>query len=88
MDLRQKAEQKVDARIKFKENLYKYLIVNVIIGLICLIFLKSFWLLIFVMFFWGIGVLSDFLKAYSFENIVGYDYRERKINEEMRKMGD
>ena len=86
MDMRKKAEQKVDARIKFKENLYKYLIVNVIIAFISFVFLKSYWLLILVMVFWGIGVLDDFLRAYPFENIVGYDYRERKINEEIRKM--
>lgn len=40
------------------------------------------------MFFWGLGVLDDFFDAYSFEDIVGHDYRERKIQEEISKMGD
>ena len=40
------------------------------------------------MFFWGIGVLSDFFEAYSFEDITGIDYRERKIQEEISKMGE
>ncbi len=75
MDMREKIEQKVDAEIKFKENIFKYFIVNVIIAFISFIFLKSFWLLILVMFFWGIEVIDDFLKAYSFEDIVGYAYR-------------
>ena len=88
MDLREIAEKRVDAKIKFEENLYKYLIVNVILAIVSFVFLKSFWLLAFVMFFWGIGVISDFLKAYSFENIVGLNYRERKIQEEMSKMGE
>ena len=88
MDLREVAEKRVDAKIKFEENLYKYLIVNVILAIVSFVFLKSYWLLAFVMFFWGIGVLSDFLKAYSFENIVGLNYRERKIQEEMEKMGE
>lgn len=88
MDIRQVAEEKVDAKIKFEENLYKYLIVNVILAIISFVFLKSYGLLICVMFFWGIGVLKDFFKAYSFENIIGPNYRERKIQEEMEKMGE
>lgn len=88
MDLRQRIEKKVDAEIKFKENLYKYLVVNLIIAGISLVFLKSFSLLMAVMLFWGIGLIHDFLKAYSFDDIVGYDYRERKIQEELSKLGD
>ncbi|MBR0270559.1 MAG: 2TM domain-containing protein [Methanobrevibacter sp.] len=88
MDLRQRVEKKVDAKIKFEENLYKYLVVNSIIAIICLVFLKNFTLLMAVMLFWGIDVLSDFLKAYSFEDIVGYDYRERKVEEELSRLGD
>ena len=75
-------------KIKFKENLYKYLIVNMIIATICIVFLHGFSLLLLVMFFWGIAVLNDFFDAYSFDDIVGYNYRERKIQEEISKMGD
>ena len=88
MNIRRVAEERVDAKIKFEENLYKYLIVNVILAIVSFVFLKSYALLICVMFFWGIGVLDDFFKAYSFENITGPSYRERKIQEEMTKMGD
>ncbi|MBQ2665158.1 2TM domain-containing protein [Methanobrevibacter sp.] len=83
MDLRQKAEKRVDAKIEFQENLYKYLIVNVIIAFVCLLFLQSFWLLFFVMFFWGIDVLDKFFKAYSIK-----DYREIMIEKEISKMGE
>ena len=83
MDLRQKAEKRVDAKIEFQENLYKYLIVNVIIAVICLLFLQSFWLLFFVMFFWGIDILDKFFKAYSIS-----DYREKLIERELSKMGE
>ena len=88
MNLREQAERRVDAKIKFQENLYKYLIVNTIIAVICIIFLQSFWLLAFVMFFWGIGVLEKFFKAYSFHDLAGHDYREKMINNEISKMGD
>ncbi len=69
MNLRQEAERRVDAKIKFQENLYKYLIVNVIIAIICFVFLQSFWLLLFVMFFWGIDVIDDFFKAYPLKTL-------------------
>ena len=88
MNLREKAEKRVDAKIKFQENLYKYLIVNTIIAIISVVFLQSYWLLLCVMFFWGIGVLDDFFDAYSLDDIVGYNYRERKIQEEISRMGD
>ena len=83
MDLREKAEIRVDAKIEFQENLYKYLIVNVIIAIICLLFLQSFWLLFFVMFFWGIGIVDKFFKAYPLT-----DYRENMIEREIKKMGE
>ena len=83
MDLRRNAEKRVDAKIDFQENLYKYLIVNVIIAVICLLFIKSFWLLFFVMFFWGIDVLDKFFKAYSIR-----DYRQKMIEREISKMGE
>ena len=88
MDLRVEAERKADAKIKFEENLYKYLIVNTIIAIICFAFLQSFSLLFFVMFFWGIGLLNDFLKAYPFSEVVSPNYREKMIDKELSKMGD
>lgn len=83
MDIRLEAEKRVDAKIKFQENLFKYLIVNTILAIICMVFLQSFWLLIFVMFFWGIGVADDFFKAYSI-----CPNREKMIQKEISKMGD
>lgn len=83
MDLREMAQKRVDAKIDFQENLYKYLIVNVIIAIVCLLFLQSFWLLFFVMFFWGLDVLDKFFKAYPLS-----DYRENMIEKELRNMGE
>ena len=83
MDIRNEAERIVDAKIKFQENLFKYLIVNTIIVIICNVFLHSYWLLVCVMFFWGIGVLDDFFKAYSISG-----HREKMIEKEISNMGD
>ena len=88
MDLRAEAERRVDAKIKFEENLYKYLIVNSIIAVICFVFLQNFSLLFFVMFFWGICLLVDFLRAYPFSEVVSPNYRENMIEKELSKMGD
>lgn len=77
------AERRADAKIEFQENLYKYIVVNVIIVIICLLFMKSFWLLFIVMFFWGFDVLDKFFKAYSIK-----DYREKMIEKEISKMGE
>ncbi len=79
MDIR----KRVDAKIKFQENLFKYLIVNTILIIICNVFLHSYWLLIFAMFIWGLGVLDDFFKAYSIGN-----YREKIVQKELKNMGD
>ena len=87
MNLREMAEKRVDAKIKFQENLYKYLIVNTIIAIVCHIFLHSYWLLAFVVFFWGIGIFVKFLNAFvicgKFDTV---SYREHKIQEEMEKI--
>ena len=83
MNLRQRAEKRVDTKIEFQENLYKYIVVNVIIAIICLLFMKSFWLLFIVMFFWGFDVLDKFFNAYSIK-----DYREKMIEKEISKMGE
>ena len=85
MDIRKEAERRVDAKIEFQENLYKYLIVNLILAAISLLFLHSFWLLFCVMFFWGIGLLDKFFKAYSLGDILD---RESMIEKEISKMGD
>ncbi len=83
MNLRKEAEKRVDAKIKFQENLFKYLIVNTIIAIISFVFLHSFWLLAVVMFFWGIEVADDFFNAYSLNH-----HRENMIQKELSRMGD
>lgn len=88
MDTRQKAEKIVDAKIKFQENLYKFVVVNGIIAIFSFVFLQNYTLLLSIMFFWGIFLLIDFLKAYPFNNIVGENYREHMIEKELSKMGD
>ena len=85
-NIRKIAEQRVDKKIKFLRNLKAYIIVNTILIIVNAIFTPEFWWVIFPLFFWGIGVLADGIRAYDrFDN---EEYRERKIKEEMDKLSD
>ena len=85
--LRERAERRVDGKIKFYRNLKAYVIVNAILAIINWLCTPEFWWVMFPVFFWGIGVLVDFLKAYVLvDNWDSEDFRERKIEEEMMKL--
>ncbi|WP_458453428.1 2TM domain-containing protein [Methanobrevibacter sp.] len=86
-DVRAIAEKRVERKIKFKRNLYSYIFVNIILAVINFIFTPEYWWVLWVMFFWGIGVLINFLNAYVlFDKFDSEEYRERKIQEEMEKL--
>lgn len=85
-DLRKRAEERVDQKIKFYRNLISYVIVNAILAVINWMFTPEFWWVLFPVFFWGIGVFVDFLKAFAFPQHYDESYRERKIQEEMEKL--
>lgn len=80
------AEDRVEKKIKFYRNLQAYIIVNAFLAVINWFFSPEFWWVLFPVFFWGIGVLKDFLIAFVFVDRFSDDYRERKIKEEMEKL--
>lgn len=82
----ERAAERVDNKIKFYRNLASYVIVNAFLAIINAVFSPEFWWVMFPLFFWGIGVLKDFLKAFVFTDICTEDYRERKIEQEMEKL--
>ncbi|WP_405287309.1 2TM domain-containing protein [Methanobrevibacter sp.] len=85
-DIRSRAEKRVDDKIKFYRNFTAYVIVNAMLAIINWYFTPEFWWVAFPLFFWGIGVLKDFLVAFVFVNLDDESYRERKIQEEMEKL--
>ena len=86
-NLRALAEQRADAKIKFFKNLKIYVIVNAFLAVINAICTPQFWWVLFPVFFWGIGVLKDFIVAFVFRDKWDSEsYRERKIQEEMEKL--
>ena len=86
-DLRQLAEKRADAKIKFYKSFTVYVIVNAFLAVINAIFTPQFWWVAFPAFFWGISVFVRFLNAFVIsENFDTEGYRERKIQEEMEKL--
>ena len=85
-DERQRAEERVDRKIRFYINFLAYVVVNAMLLVVNWIYTPEFWWAAFPLFFWGIGVLKDFLVAFVFDNKFDEDYRERKIQEEMGKL--
>ncbi len=88
-NLRSIAEKRVDMKIKFYRNLKAFIIVNGFLAIINALFSPEFWWVLFPMFFWGIGVLIDFIKAFLFyDKFDTVSYRESKIQQEMEKLMD
>ena len=85
--LRLRAEERVEKKLRFYKNLQAYIVVNAFLAVINWLFTPDFWWVLFPVFFWGIGVFIDFTKAYVFTDRFSQDYRERKIQEEMEKLG-
>ena len=82
----ERAAERVDRKLHFYRNFIAYIIVNAFLALINYFATPEFWWVLFPVFFWGIGVLVDFLKAFVFVDIYTEEYRQRKIAEELEKM--
>ena len=88
-NLRTIAEKRADAKITFYKNFTAFIIVNAMLAVINAIFTPEFWWVLFPVFFWGIGVLVDFLKAFVFvDKFDSESYREKKIQKELEKLRD
>ena len=85
--LRELAEERADRKIEFYKNLKAFIVVNAILAVINALFFPDFWWVLFPIFFWSIGVLVDFLKAFvRTDKLESEEYREKKIQEEMEKL--
>lgn len=82
----ERAAERIDRKIRFYRNFICYVAVNAFLAILNALYTPEFWWVMFPVFFWGIGVVKDFLKAFVFENFYTEEYRERKIAQEMEKM--
>ena len=76
------AEKRVDEKIGFYRHLYSFIVVNVILLIINVLFFKGEWWFYWVTFFWGIGLVSHFIKTF----IVFDKFNEKHRENEMEKM--
>ena len=86
-DYYDKAKKKVKKKKKFNSHLYSYLTTNAVL------FAMSFWnpalrrIWIMVAFFWGIGLFTDYVKAYGFPGMEEEEeWEQKEIEKEMRRM--
>ncbi len=86
-DIRSRAEERVDNKIKFYINFTIYVVVNAFLAVINWLYTPQFWWVVFPVFFWGIGIFVKFLNAFVLvSKFDSGEYRERKIQEEMEKL--
>nr|WP_302578877.1 2TM domain-containing protein [Methanobrevibacter arboriphilus] len=70
----------------FHRSLISYIIINIFLFIINLIFSPGFWWFLFVVAIWGIFIVLQFLRIFVFKNkIFGEDWEDKKIKEYMDK---
>ncbi len=82
----ERAAERVDRKLKFYREFKSYVVINAFLAVINFFVTPEFWWVSFPIFFWGIGILVDFLKAFVLVDNYTEEYRQRKIDEEMEKM--
>lgn len=80
------AEKRVDEKIGFYRHLYSFIVVNAILLIINVLFFKGEWWFYWVTFFWGIGLVSHFIKTFIVFDKFNEKHRESMIEKEMEKM--
>ena len=82
----EKAQKRADEKMNFFKHLYSYLTVNIILFVINLLFSPNEWWFLWVAFFWGIGVIGDFVRVFIIDEKVLNDYRDRMVEKEMENI--
>ncbi|WP_225369356.1 2TM domain-containing protein [Methanobrevibacter arboriphilus] len=63
----------------FYKSLISYIIINIFLFVINLIFSPGFWWFLFVVAIWGIFIVLQFLRIFVFKNkIFGEDWEDKK----------
>ena len=85
-EIKARAEKIVDEKLGFYRHLYSYIIVNVILAIVNILFSPEHWWFMWVSFFWGIGLVCHFVKTFIFFDKFDQKYRDSMIEKEMEKM--
>jgi hypothetical protein len=79
----QKAKKQVEQIKGFYGNLVAYIVVNVFLMIINLLYSPEYLWFFWPMLGWGIGVLFHGMKAFNYSPFLGKDWEERKLKEFM-----
>ena len=85
-ELYSRAEKRVDEKMGFYRHLYSFIAVNIILIVINVLFSRGEWWFYWVTLFWGIGLVSHYLKTFVFFEKFDEKYRDQMIEKEMEKM--
>ena len=85
-ELRSKAEKRADEKIGFYRHLHSFITVNIIFIIMNVIFSPGEWWFYWITGFWGIGLITHFLKVFVFNKKLDENYRDKMIEKEMGKM--
>lgn len=79
-----RAKKRLEDVKGFYTNLISYIIINIFLFIINIVFTPGFWWFLFPLVFWGIGVIFHFLGVFVFENkVFGRRWEEKKMQEYM-----
>ena len=81
-----RAEKRVDEKIRFYHHLFSYVLVNLLLCVVNYVCTPHDWWVQWVIFFWGIGLLINFLKVFVLYDKFGELYRDNMIEKEMKRM--
>ena len=81
-----RAEKRVDEKMDFYRHLYSFVAVNIVLIVINVLFSRGEWWFYWVTLFWGIGLVSHYLKTFVFFEKFDEKYRDQMIGKEMEKM--
>lgn len=67
-------------RVEFRQHLYIYIVINAFLIVLNIWSSPGFWWFLFILFFWGIGLVSHFYDAYmgGSEEAVEREFRKLK----------
>ena len=84
--LYQKAESRIDRKIGFYKHFTVYCVINIFLVVINYLTNPNEWWCYFVTIAWGIGVICHFISVFGLGGLFNDEWRENKIDEEMKKM--
>jgi len=80
----ERAKNRLRAVKGFYRDLISYIVVNIVLFIINLVFSPGNWWFLWILLFWGIAIMWHFLGVFVFKNkIFGRKWEEKKIKEYM-----